>query len=290
MFKREQAFLIVSCLLLVVLLYVFGKRSQPVMNNTKDIITNIKNAPAKIDFEKIIQRVKNRIDSLQRDSVISIESQFAAATNEEEKQNGLKDLIAQWEKMGYIQIAAYYRKQLAQVDSTKNNWEDTGNAMWAAFQVPADSVVRSFLLENAISAYQKTLLFDSTNVDAKVALSQCLVDDLNGQARTMEGVFLLREVIEQDSINVGANLLLGRLSITSGQFEKAIMRFQTIVRNDPTNAQAFCYLGETYLSMNKAQEAVTYFKKCRELVKNPNFGQQLDSLISKIIREKNVNL
>jgi len=286
-FKKEQAFLIVSCLLLIALLYIFGERSQPV---TKNAIVEFKEPSVEIDFEKITQNIKKRIDSLKRDSLTTIEQQLADASNAEDKQANLKRLIAQWESMGYIQISAYYRKQLAHLDSTKNNWEAAAKSMWAAFQVPADSTVRSFLLENAVSAYQKTLQFDSTNIDAKITLAQCYTDDFNTQPMVMQGVFLLREVIDKDSVNIPANLMLGRLSITSGQFDKALKRFHTIVRNDTTNAQAFCYLGETYLNLKKKEQSIKYFRKCRALVKNPIFGQQLDSLMTTIIQEKNVNL
>ena len=114
MFKKEQAFLIVSCLLLIALLYTFGKRSQPV---TKNAVVEFKEPSVEIDFEKITQNIKKRIDSLKRDSLSTIEQQLADASSAEDKEANLKSLIAQWESMGYIQISDYYRKQLARLDS-----------------------------------------------------------------------------------------------------------------------------------------------------------------------------
>ena len=54
----------------------------------------------------------------------------------------------------------------------------------------------------------------------------------------MKGIMMLKDLIENEPKNVKAHLVLGMFSIQSGQFEKAIDRFEKVLAIDPNSAEA----------------------------------------------------
>jgi len=56
---------------------------------------------------------------------------------------------------------------------------------------------------------------------------------------------LLREVAAADSNNTDAQLRLGRFSLMSGQTDKALARFRTVIRQDSLNLPARILLAQT---------------------------------------------
>jgi len=91
----------------------------------------------------------------------------------------------------------------------------------------------------------------------KLALAVELVNGPN----PMEGITLLREMVEKDSANVEAQYWLGVFAIKSGQFDRAIARFETILRIRPDYLAACIDLGGVYLETREPQKALQYFER-----------------------------
>ena len=51
----------------------------------------------------------------------------------------------------------------------------------------------------------------------------------------MQGIMMLRGILDEDPQNEKALFNMGRLSMVSGQFEIAIQRFETLVKYHPDN-------------------------------------------------------
>ena len=59
----------------------------------------------------------------------------------------------------------------------------------------------------------------------------------------MEGVFMLREILEKEPKNTQALYYLGVLSIQTAQYENAINRFNQIIAIDSSDKKAYLQLG-----------------------------------------------
>jgi outer membrane protein len=70
---------------------------------------------------------------------------------------------------------------------------------------------------------------------------------------------MLREVIDVDPINREALLSLGLLSIQSGQYDKALERFEKLLDLEANDYEAMLYLGVCYLETNKKDKAKLLF-------------------------------
>lgn len=142
---------------------------------------------------------------------------------------------------------------------------------------------KAVLYKGAISGFEKTLKLNSENLSAKTNLGTAIVESssLLGN-QPMKGITLLREVIQKDSNNIEANLQLGLFSVTSQQFDKAIERFQRILRIDSTHIDMYVYLGDTYLTMGEKQKAINSYENYKTRVKDTLIIKDIDEYIKKL--------
>ncbi|QQS29454.1 MAG: tetratricopeptide repeat protein [Sphingobacteriales bacterium] len=291
-FTKSQLALVLACIALVALLYIFGQRRSldspvsdqmtsgmvmPKMNDDKELLKT------QIDISALSERLKAKINPTTADSITYWEQQFQQSEDTAKQIQTLKQIARLWEKEGYLELGANYYRQIARSDSTQSNWKEAADKLADAFQLAGDSTMRLFLIENAIDAYQKTLKFDTSQLEIKVNIANCYFDAYSDNPQmVMAGVMLLRGVTNVDSTHIPANLSLGRMSIVSGQFDKAVLRFQTIIRKDPSNAEAYYYLGESYAALGQKEKAKEAFENCKKLIKNPNFAAELDKYIQQL--------
>ena len=294
MLYKKQVSLIAVCIFASFMLYYFGVRVAPKSDTENAVAPNTiagqttqeENTPSvSVNFEQLTANLKGRLSENMKDSLKMLEQQLESANTDNERSVILEKLAQKWEKARYVEVASYYYKQVAETDSSSKNWETAANKMGLAFRIADDSTMRVFLLENAIASYQTALAFDTSNLELKTNLAACYLEGYpNEPAQIMQGVFMLRDITEVDSVNVPANFMLGRMAIVSGQFDKAIQRFERVVREEPTNAEAYYLLADSYLAVGQKEKAIEALKKCKKLIKNPTFADEIDKYINKIIK------
>ena len=96
-------------------------------------------------------------------------------------------------------------------------------------------------------SFKNSLALDSSLTDAKTGLGVTIV---NGAGAPMEGIALLMDVVKKDPKNLKANMNLGLFAIKSGQFDKAITRFNDVINNIGATPEAVSY---THLDVYKRQ-------------------------------------
>lgn len=161
-------------------------------------------------------------------------------------------ILSFWGRVSQPAVAAWYLNELAEKTNTKDIWARTGNTWFLATRMNPGNL-RHELYENAISAYEKALEKDPLDLDVKTRLGVCYVE---GTGEPMKGITHLREVVATDSTKVDAQMNLGLFAVQSGQYEKAIARFERITKIDPSYAEAWLYIGQTYASMGEKQKAI----------------------------------
>ncbi len=102
----------------------------------------------------------------------------------------------------------------------------------------------------------------------KLAMAVELVNGPN----PMEGIMMLRELVEKDSVNIEAQYWLGVFAVKSGQFERAIERFEKVLRINPNYLAATIDLGGVYLEMSDTEKAMVYFRRGIEIDSTNNYA------------------
>ena len=80
----------------------------------------------------------------------------------------------------------------------------------------------------------------------------------------MEGVFMLREILEKEPKNTQALYYLGVLSIQTAQYENAINRFNQIIAIDSSDKKAYLQLGISNHQLGYIKKADSLFRIVKE--------------------------
>lgn len=192
--------------------------------------------------------------------------------------NGNDSLSQFWLRNSQPGIAASYLKKGATEIPTFTSWNKTGEFFYKAARFAKDEA-KHYFIDNAIESYNKALELDSTNLDTKVNLGICYVES---SGEPMKGIMLLREVVLKDSTHINAQLNLGLFAVQSGQYDKAIERFERILRINPEFTEAYLYLGQTYASMGKKDKAIDALEKFKKLSNDAAISAEVTEYINQL--------
>jgi cytochrome c-type biogenesis protein CcmH/NrfG len=129
--------------------------------------------------------------------------------------------------------------------------------------------------------FERSLKINPANDSAKVGLGASYL--FGGISATpMEGILKIREVAEKDSTNVYAQMMLGKGSLLSGQYDKAIGRFQTVCRLEPANLDAILLLAEVYERTGDKKNAVSWYQKSLPLVQQAAVKKAIEQRITEL--------
>merc|ERR1712146_543571 len=107
-----------------------------------------------------------------------------------------------------------------------------------AFTYAINEQKTSLLGNKAREAYQIVLEAQPDNLDVKHNVALTYV----AGPSPMQGIMMLREIIEEDPSNEKALMSMGRMSINTGQFENGIERFQSLVQYYPNHIEGNFFL------------------------------------------------
>lgn len=225
--------------------------------------------PAK--FEDIYTKA---IGNLAADSV-SKEKTLATAASQTPKPETFRDIAEFWQDKD-LNIACHYYKKGALLENTEKSLTFAGNLFTLQMGNTPEAEIKEWQANEAIECFNKALEQNPKNLITKIALASCYID---GTGEIMKGVGALKEVTAEDSTNLPANLLLGKLSLTSGQHEKAVKRMNIVLSQDSKNTEALGILAETYKNMGNKEKAIELFEQCKKIVNNPDFSAEIDNYI-----------
>jgi tetratricopeptide (TPR) repeat protein len=91
------------------------------------------------------------------------------------------------------------------------------------------------------------------------------VEKVANGTNPMEGILELRAIADGDSTNVEAQFYLGKFAVQSGQYDKAIERFNNVTRLTPENPDGWWELASLDFEMGQYASAAQNFGKTLEL-------------------------
>ena len=186
---------------------------------------------------------------------------FKNAENQEKRIIFADSLAKAYKIVGKLDSLAKYTEIKAIENPSLENYLIAGDGYYQAFNFAVDQTKREFLAVKAQDYYTRVLKENPSLLDVKSKLAMTYVSGSD----PMQGITMLREIIAADPNNELTIYNLGMLSISSGQFEKAIDRFEDLKRLDPKNPEAHFYLGYCLFELGKTEESKPYFQRVLDL-------------------------
>ncbi|WP_316802687.1 tetratricopeptide repeat protein [Pedobacter nototheniae] len=282
--RSKQTIIIGAILLLVAFLFTRDIKGlvKPTEENGKMPASGPmagSQAPAtgSISITQASEAAKNVINKSLAKDITVLENSYQNAKGAE-KIELAKQLAQKWDDVEQITPSALYLEVVAQSNPSSSTWLASGNKFLRAFESTQDSLAQPALLQKANTSFKNALEKDATNIEAKTGLGVTIV---NGLGAPMQGIAMLLEVVAKDPKNIKANMNLGLFSIKSGQFDKAIPRFNTVIAQSPT-PEAYFYLATALENLGKNKEAVDAYLKSKKLAANPTLSSFIDKKVAEL--------
>ncbi len=231
-------------------------------------------APVAANEDEILKRAKTKLSPDQLQTITSLEKKSADITGFAE----FNRLAEKWDEYKNPGLSGWYYYKAASLSPAIKTWLKAGDKLRVALVNQQDSVATTAFFEKAVGAYQQVLKTDSGNLDAKTGMGVCYV---SGSSNPMQGITLLLGVVSKDPGNVNANFNLGLFSMRSGQYDKAIGRFQNVVKTAP-DGEAYFYLAQAFQNLNRKKEAVEAYRNARKYIHDAETVSSIDHLIQQL--------
>jgi len=276
--RTTQIVIIAGIVLLVG--FLFSQNIKGLVKPKEDATAGMpqETATQGISLAEASATAKNLISNAAAKEFTSLESAFQKAQGEE-KANQAKVLAQKWDDLEQAVPSALYLEEVAKEQSSLQNWVKAGDRFLKAFDNTQDSLVKPAMLQKANQAFTKAVAIDSTDLDAKTGMGITVV---NGMGAPMEGIAMLLDVVKKDPKNFKANMNLGLFAIKSGQFDKAITRFEDLIKNIKATPDAYFYLATAYENLGKNQEAIDAYLQSKKLAANPTLSGFIDKKVAEL--------
>ena len=278
---RTKQIIIISAVVLLVA-FLFTRDIKGLVKPKEETTASPAAAPmqataAEINLEEVSTVGKNLVGSAVAKDILSLENDFKTA--EGSKKLSLASALAKkWDAVDQPVPSALYLEMVAQQEKTLNSWLASGEKLMKAFDNSRDSTLLQPLLQKANASYSAAMALDSTNLEAKTGLGITIV---NGMGMPMQGIAMLMDVVKKDPNNLKANMSLGIFAIKSGQFDKAITRFNDIIAIKPS-PDAYFYLATSYENLGKNKEAIDAYLKSKKLAGNLTLSKFIDRKVAEL--------
>ena len=280
MLKSKQYILLSSVAILMVVLYSMDIKGliKPKENEGMQNTATAGDKPvAEVSSESISTFSKEMISANLATDISNLEKQLKT-TSGDEVITLQKQLAQKWDDVNQPAAAALSYEIIAEAEKTYQSWITAGDRFTDGYQNFKDTTATATLLNKAIYAYNKALELDPKSLDAQTGLGVAYV---TGTKNPMQGIQLLLGVVKLDPKNLKANMNLGMFSMKSGQFQKAIDRFKTVIEVNAT-PEAWFYLGTSYENLEMKSEAIIAYQKSKELAADPSLSNFIDRKIKEL--------
>jgi tetratricopeptide (TPR) repeat protein len=188
-------------------------------------------------------------------------------------------LAAMWDNKGTFALSAWYYEEKAKADRAEQSYLQAAYRYFDAYKQAVDSTMRVAMVEAAIRNYKTVLEQNPDNENAKTDLGVLYAE---ATPQPMQGIRLLQEVVAANPRHENAQLNLGILSVRSGQFDKAVQRFRTVLDINPERVDVRLMLARTYMEMGRRDSAALELERYKAAVGEGEGREAADRMLEEL--------
>ena len=243
---------------------------------TKNYKTDFRSSDIAVnnDFSEIIETTKKGLNTSLIDSIELIEKNISQSN----KTNSLLKISSIYNSSQEYGVSAlYFLKAYNKSDSISNYLK----GRWIHMQIPKvrNNDIKSYLINETENIYKSVLKLDSNDIETNFYYASLLIYEKN---LVMPGVQKLLAISRSNPEFKPAQYQLGLLAIRSGQYEKAIKRFENLRKEDPESIDILLTLGKAYHLKGDKEKSNELFKRCQSLASEDK-KDMVDRYINSIV-------
>ncbi|HEX2533726.1 MAG TPA: tetratricopeptide repeat protein, partial [Chitinophagaceae bacterium] len=257
-------------------LFLFIATQQQLFGTRKQTAIAAAAAPAASTFriDQHIAHVKEHLKPEQVTRLSLLENSITRGDVSEQKLHVYHQLARFWQDTGrlaepdeWFEPYAWYSGEAARLENSEKSLTFAAHLFLNNLRFEDDPAIKQWKALQAKDLFERSLKLNSANDSAQVGLGAVyLYGGITNNP--MEGLSRIRSVVDKDSGNVYAQMTLGRASMETGQLDRAIQRFLTVVRLDPMNLEATVSLADAHEQKGDKPAAIEWYRRCLPLIKN----------------------
>ena len=277
--KKPQLILILLGLLLFSVLYFFTPRfaatvgSATAQSNENQIVTT----------ESILNSAKLALSENQKIALLSIENQLKMASTKEDSIKSYNQLKRFWaDSAQKLAPYLYFTYNAALLENSEKSLTFAAQQLVDNLLTPdAPPALQPWIAGNAKVLLEKALVINPKNDSAKINLGACYLFG-NLSDNPMQGITKIKEVVDNDSTNSYGQFILALGGKKSGQYDKAIERFLSVLKIKPNHIEAMVHLAECYELTNQNALAIEWYTKVSNNVNIPEAKEAISKRIQEL--------
>lgn len=269
--------------LLVAGLFQFGRTSavkggskKPVNTNTAFLQHN------ELTIDSILLHAREILKPHQITWISNLEQSVTRGDVKKQKLNVYHQLAHFWkDSAGIFEPYAWYEAEAARLENSEKTLTFAAHLFLESLMNEQSERLKKWKALQAKELFERSLSINSKNDSSQVGLGAVFI--FGGIAdNPMEGITKVRQVIDKDSTNIFAQMVLGQGSIVSGQYDRAIDRFEKVLRLQPQNLEAILRMAEVYERKADKPNAIKWYSNALPLAINPNMKTALEERIKEL--------
>jgi tetratricopeptide (TPR) repeat protein len=233
--------------------------------------------------ESILNTAKLALSESQKIALLSIESQLTNAPNAKDSLKALKALSQFWaDSAQKLAPYLYFTYSAALLENSEKSLTFAAQLLVDNLLTPdAPPAIQPWIAGNAKVLLEKALVINPKNDSAKINLGACYLFG-NLSDNPMQGITKIKEVVDKDSTNAYGQFILALGGKKSGQYDKAIERFLTVIKIQPNHIEAMIHLAECYELTDQKALAIEWYTKVSNSVNIPKAKEAISKRIQEL--------
>ncbi len=257
---------------------IFGhhpkKSSTPAAAATADLHAG------ELSIDSILVHAREKLTPRQQARLNFLESSLQKAGPEE--QLHLNHQLARYwrDSVRMFEPYAWYTAEAARLENSEKSLTFAAHLFLNNLRAEGNPELKHWKGHQAQELFERSLKINPANDSSAVGLGAVYL--FGGMSpNPMEGIQKIRAVVEKDSTNVYAQMTLGHASILSGQLDRAIERFEKVVRLQPRNLEAILSLAEAEERHGNTAAAVSWYRQSLPLSNSiPRLREEVERRIN----------
>ncbi|RFM25905.1 tetratricopeptide repeat protein [Deminuibacter soli] len=278
--KKQQFILVGSGLVLLVLLFFFGKTVPPQKTSTSASSPNAAgNNSQTVSTENLLAQAKQKLTPEQQAFIAHLENNVTRGDVKTQQLDAYRQLSHFWkDTVHQHELGLYYLAESAKLENSEKSLTFAAHLLLDNLMAINDPGMQNWMGLQAKTLFEKALELNPANDSSRVGLGACYMFG-NVSDNPMEGILAVRKVAEAHPDNMYAQLVLGLGGVKSGQYDKAIERFLTVVNKEPGNMEAILNLAETYDRKGDKPNAIKWYRVIEQMIGVPEAKKEIEERI-----------
>ena len=267
--------LIASGIVLMVILWLLP--SAPPASAIKPM--QQESGPVKYTLNEILTETKKTLPAYQSAFIDAEQAKVAKATNKADSLLYQKVLLQYCkDSIHSFILGSYYLKNIALLENSEKNLTFAAQLILDSMMISNQPAVQNWLAGSAKELFERSLQLNANNDSSKTGLAACYIFGSISD-NPMLGILPLKEIVQKNPDNVYAQMILGLGGRKSGQYDKAIERFNIIISKHPDNLEAIVNLAECFELKGDKSNAIKWYETFKSKITNPAIISEVDNRI-----------